>query len=165
MVLGGAGFGVAQNASLVLLYRRVPVSGYGAVNAIWSVAYDAGLGAGGAGFGVLASQTGYPAAFALTALLIPAVLLLAHATIPRPGARPPPAAPPGGAPAGRERRVAATPPSAAPTAGPPTAARRSCPAEAAGGCLEGVGWATRTLRSAPAVTEPAQDRVRRPPQG
>jgi MFS family permease len=96
MVLGGAGFGVAQNASLVLLYRRVPVSGYGAVNAIWSVAYDAGLGVGGAGFGVLAAQTGYPAAFALTALLLPAVLLLARATTPRPGARPTPSGASGG---------------------------------------------------------------------
>jgi predicted MFS family arabinose efflux permease len=74
MVLFGAGFGVAQNASLALMFERVSTSGYGTVSALWNLAYDLGLGLGAAGFGVLAAQTGYPAAFALTAALVLAAL-------------------------------------------------------------------------------------------
>jgi predicted MFS family arabinose efflux permease len=70
MMLFGAGFGVTQNASLALLFQRVSTSGYGMVSALWNLAYDAGLGVGAAGFGVLAAQTGYPTAFALTAALV-----------------------------------------------------------------------------------------------
>ncbi|HEU5438418.1 MAG TPA: MFS transporter [Ktedonobacterales bacterium] len=75
MVLFGAGFGVTQNASLMLLFERVSTSGYGAVSALWNLAYDAGLGVGAAGFGVLAAQTGYPPAFALVAVLVLAALV------------------------------------------------------------------------------------------
>jgi predicted MFS family arabinose efflux permease len=70
----GAGFGVTQNASLTLMYDRVPESGYSAASALWNLAYDGGMGLGAAGFGVLAAHTGYPAAFALTAAVLPAVL-------------------------------------------------------------------------------------------
>jgi predicted MFS family arabinose efflux permease len=70
MALFGAGFGVAQNASLALMFERTPASGYGTVSAVWNLAYDAGLGLGAAGFGVLAAGTGYPAAFAVTAALV-----------------------------------------------------------------------------------------------
>jgi predicted MFS family arabinose efflux permease len=70
MVLFGAGFGVAQNASLTLMFERVPPSGYDTASALWNLAYDSGLGVGGAGFGVLAAQTGYSAAFACTAALM-----------------------------------------------------------------------------------------------
>ncbi len=65
----GVGFGLIQNATLALMFERAPASGYGAVSAVWSVAYDAGLGVGGAGFAVVATQTGYPPAFAITAAL------------------------------------------------------------------------------------------------
>ncbi len=75
MMLFGAGFGVTQNASLTLMFDRVSTSGYGTVSALWNLAYDAGLGLGAAGFGVLAAQTGYPAAFALTAALVLAALV------------------------------------------------------------------------------------------
>jgi len=74
MALFGAGFGVTQNASLALMFDRVSTSGYGTVSALWNLAYDAGLGLGAVGFGVLAAQTGYPAAFALTAALMLAAL-------------------------------------------------------------------------------------------
>ncbi|HKE99454.1 MAG TPA: MFS transporter [Actinomycetes bacterium] len=67
MVIFGIGWGFAQNASLALMFERVSPSGYGAVSALWNLAYDAGLGLGAAGFGLVAAQTGYPAAFALTA--------------------------------------------------------------------------------------------------
>ena len=70
MVVFGAGFGVAQNASLILMFERVPKSGYDTASALWNLAYDAGLGVGGAGFGVLAAQTGYSSAFAWTAALM-----------------------------------------------------------------------------------------------
>jgi predicted MFS family arabinose efflux permease len=70
MVLFGAGFGVAQNASLALMFTRVPASGYGTASALWNLAYDGGLGLGAAGFGVLAAYTGYPAAFGFTAALM-----------------------------------------------------------------------------------------------
>ncbi|UWE10622.1 MFS transporter [Actinacidiphila bryophytorum] len=69
----GAGFGVAQNATLSLMYSRVSRAGYSTVSALWNVGYDAGMGAGAVGFGALAAATGYPAAFALTA----AAMLLA----------------------------------------------------------------------------------------
>ena len=73
----GAGFGVTQNASLTIMYDRVPESGYSAVSALWNLAYDGGMGVGAAGFGVLAAHTGYPAAFALTAAVLPVVLAAA----------------------------------------------------------------------------------------
>jgi predicted MFS family arabinose efflux permease len=75
MVLFGAGFGVAQNASLALMFTRVPTSGYGTASALWNLAYDGGLGLGAAGFGVLAAHTGYPAAFGFTAALMVAGLV------------------------------------------------------------------------------------------
>jgi predicted MFS family arabinose efflux permease len=70
MALFGAGFGVAQNTTMALMFDRVPASGYGTVSALWNIAYDGGLGLGAAGFGVLAAATGYPAAFGLTAALV-----------------------------------------------------------------------------------------------
>ncbi len=66
-VVFGFGFGVAQNASLSLMYERVPASGYDAVSALWNLSYDAGMGVGAAGFGLLAGFTGYPVAFAVIA--------------------------------------------------------------------------------------------------
>ncbi|MFC0597647.1 MFS transporter [Streptomyces palmae] len=70
VTLFGAGFGVAQNSTLALMYSRVPKAGYGTVTALWNVAYDAGMGIGAVGFGFLADRTGYPWAFALTAGLM-----------------------------------------------------------------------------------------------
>jgi predicted MFS family arabinose efflux permease len=66
----GGGFGVAQNASLNQMFRAAPHSDYDAASAVWNLAYDAGLGLGGAGFGVLAAATGYPGGFAVTGALI-----------------------------------------------------------------------------------------------
>jgi predicted MFS family arabinose efflux permease len=65
----GLGFGVTQNATQTLMYDRVAESGYGAVSAMWNLAYDDGMGLGAAGFGVL-----LPAVL-LPAVLLPAVLL------------------------------------------------------------------------------------------
>src|SRR5439155_16422884 len=70
MVVFGAGFGVAQNASLALMLDRAPPSGHGTASALWNGAYDAGLGLGAAGFGLVAARTGYPAAFTLGAAVV-----------------------------------------------------------------------------------------------
>jgi len=72
----GAGFGVAQNASLNRMLGAVPRSEYDAVSAVWNLAYDAGLGLGGAGFGVLCHWTGYQWGFALAGALILATVAL-----------------------------------------------------------------------------------------
>lgn len=71
----GLGFGVAQNASVSLMFRSVPSSAYDTASAVWNIAYDAGMGLGAAAFGLLVGVTGFPAGFALTAVLIPLALL------------------------------------------------------------------------------------------
>jgi MFS family permease len=75
MCLFGIGFGISQNATFALMIDRVPVTGYGTASALWNLAYDAGYGAGPAVFGVFVVYTGYPAAFALTAMLMLAALV------------------------------------------------------------------------------------------
>jgi predicted MFS family arabinose efflux permease len=70
MVLFGSGFGATQNATMTVMLNRVAPSGYGTVSAIWNLAYDAGIGVGAFGFGVVATRIGYPAAFAVTAALV-----------------------------------------------------------------------------------------------
>jgi predicted MFS family arabinose efflux permease len=69
-VVFGAGFGIAQNATLACMYSRVPASAYGTVSALWNVAYDAGLGVGAVAFGAVVTGTGYPIAFGLTAVVM-----------------------------------------------------------------------------------------------
>jgi len=71
MVLFGAGFGVIENATFALLIEQLPEA---KASTLWNLAYDAGYGAGPAVFGLFAARTGYPAAFALTGILVLAVL-------------------------------------------------------------------------------------------
>jgi predicted MFS family arabinose efflux permease len=82
MGLFGLGFGVLQNATFALMIDRMPESGFGAASAIWNLAYDAGYGAGPAAFGVFVGATGYPIAFAFSALLMVVALPLTRS--PRP---------------------------------------------------------------------------------
>jgi MFS family permease len=70
MCLFGTGFGICQNATFAVMIDRAPASAYGTASALWSLAYDGGYGAGPAGFGTFVGYTGYPAAFALTGLLM-----------------------------------------------------------------------------------------------
>jgi predicted MFS family arabinose efflux permease len=70
MALFGCGFGVTQIATMTVMLNRVAPSGFGTVSAIWNLAYDLGIGVGAFGFGVVAAQTGYPAAFGVTAALV-----------------------------------------------------------------------------------------------
>ena len=74
MCLFGIGFGISQNAIFALMIERMPASGFGTASALWSLAYDAGYGAGPAVFGLFVGRTGYPAAFALTGVLMIAAL-------------------------------------------------------------------------------------------
>jgi predicted MFS family arabinose efflux permease len=75
MAAFGCGFGVTQNATMTLMLNRVAPSGYGTVSAIWNLAYDLGIGVGAFGFGLVATRTGYPTAFAVTAALVLAALV------------------------------------------------------------------------------------------
>jgi MFS family permease len=76
MCLFGAGFGILQNATYVLMIERVPLSGLGTASAIWNLAYDSGYGAGPALFGLIVGVSGYRAGFALTGLVVLAALPL-----------------------------------------------------------------------------------------
>jgi MFS family permease len=78
MCLFGIGFGICQNATFALMIDRMPSSGAGTASALWNLAYDAGYGAGPAAFGLVVGHTGYPAAFALTAVLMLAAVPLAR---------------------------------------------------------------------------------------
>ena len=75
MVLFGAGFGVIESATFALLIEQLPEA---KASALWNFAYDAGYGAGPAVFGPVCAGTGYPAAFALTGVLILAVVPVAR---------------------------------------------------------------------------------------
>ena len=74
MCLFGIGFGIVQNATLVLMIDRMPASGIGTASALWNLAYDAGYGAGPVVFGLVVGHIGYSAAFAVTGVLILAAL-------------------------------------------------------------------------------------------
>ncbi|NUR83289.1 MAG: MFS transporter, partial [Nonomuraea sp.] len=85
MALFGVGFGVLSNATLAIMLER---GGSARVSALWNLAYDAGMGAGAAGFGLVLGHTGYPLGFALVAALMVAVLPLTrvrrgYAALPR----------------------------------------------------------------------------------
>ena len=69
-LLFGAAFGVLQNSSIHLMFDATGAPGYGAVSAIWNIAFDLGLGLGAFAFGVLAADYSLVVAAALLALSI-----------------------------------------------------------------------------------------------
>jgi len=72
----GAGFGVLQNATLSLMYARVPATGFSAVSAIWNAGYDLGMAVGAAGVALLVTAVGFGPAFVVTGLaMVPALWL------------------------------------------------------------------------------------------
>ncbi|MEV0234047.1 MFS transporter [Nonomuraea sp. NPDC050786] len=73
--LFGAGFGAAQNVTLVLMLARSPSSAFGQVSALWNLAYDGGMGIGAVGFGLVAGPAGYPAGFASIVAVLALALL------------------------------------------------------------------------------------------
>jgi len=78
MAVFGTGFGVAQSATYAVLVERAPADGHGAVSALWNLAYDLGYGVGPLAFAALVGASGYPAAFALTGLVVLAGLRAAR---------------------------------------------------------------------------------------
>jgi predicted MFS family arabinose efflux permease len=74
MLIFGAGLGISQIATLAMMYERVTTSGYGAVSALWNLAYDAGIGFGAVAFGGIVGLTGYSTAFALTSAVVLAAI-------------------------------------------------------------------------------------------
>jgi predicted MFS family arabinose efflux permease len=74
----GAGFGLLQNATLSLMYARTSHDGYDAISAVWNAAYDAGMGAGAIGMGLVTGHLGYPGTFLLTAALVLVALIPAR---------------------------------------------------------------------------------------
>ena len=81
----GAGFGVLQNATLSLMYARVPESGFSAVSAIWNAGYDLGMAVGAAGVALLVTTVGFGPAFLITGLaMVPALWLASRETAERP---------------------------------------------------------------------------------
>jgi predicted MFS family arabinose efflux permease len=74
----GAGFGLLQNSTLALMYARTGRSGIDAVSAIWNAAYDAGMGAGAIGMGLITGHLGYPVTFLATAAVVTAALIPAR---------------------------------------------------------------------------------------
>ncbi len=72
----GAGFGLLQNATLVLMMERVSESEYGLGSTLWNAAFDAGTGVGAFVFGFVISAVGFLAAFLLCAALVASALAL-----------------------------------------------------------------------------------------
>ncbi len=73
----GLAFGVLQNTSIHLMLGATGPSGYGAVNAVWNVAYNTGVGIGALSFALLSP----PQALVVAAsLLVAAIVLTAVAT-------------------------------------------------------------------------------------
>ncbi|RFU38946.1 MFS transporter, partial [Actinomadura logoneensis] len=73
--LFGAGFGIAQTATLALMLGRVAPAEFGRVSALWNIAYDAGIGVGAVGFGAVVSVASYSGGFAVTAALLALTLV------------------------------------------------------------------------------------------
>ena len=78
MAVFGTGFGMAQSATYAVMVERSPVDGHGTVSALWNLAYDLGYGVGPLAFAGLVGASGYPAAFALTGLVVLAGLRAAR---------------------------------------------------------------------------------------
>jgi MFS family permease len=83
----GLGFGTAQNVTLAVMLERVPAIRYGAVSALWNIAYDAGMGIGAIGFGFAVDRIGYRTGFALTTAVLgtPLLVLAARAAVAQAG--------------------------------------------------------------------------------
>jgi predicted MFS family arabinose efflux permease len=82
--LFGIGFGLLQNATLVLIMGRVSQSEYGLGSTLWNVAFDAGTGLGAFLFGFVIAAFGYSWAFYLCAGLVTSALVLVRLDRPTP---------------------------------------------------------------------------------
>jgi predicted MFS family arabinose efflux permease len=75
-VLFGTGFGLLQNASLILMMERVSKSEYGLGSTLWNAAFDAGTGVGAFSFGFVISTVGFYWSFSLCSVLLVSALVL-----------------------------------------------------------------------------------------
>ncbi|MCA1730777.1 MAG: MFS transporter, partial [Actinobacteria bacterium] len=75
-VLFGIGFGLLQNATLVLMMGRVSESEYGLGSTLWNVAFDGGTGLGAFLFGFVIAAVGFSWAFYLCAGSVASALVL-----------------------------------------------------------------------------------------
>lgn len=74
----GTGFGLVQNATLVLTMQRVSKSETGLGSTLWNVAFDAGTGLGAFAFGFVVAALGFSWAFILCAALVASALFFVY---------------------------------------------------------------------------------------
>jgi predicted MFS family arabinose efflux permease len=74
--LFGTGFGLLQNATLILMMRRVSKSEYGLGSTLWNAAFDTGTGIGAFSFGLLISTIGFSWSFFICSAMVASALLL-----------------------------------------------------------------------------------------
>ena len=75
-VLFGAGFGLLQNATLILMMERVSKSEYGLGSTLWNAAFDAGTGIGAFSFGFVISAIGFYWSFSICSAMVASALIL-----------------------------------------------------------------------------------------
>jgi len=75
-VMFGVGFGLLQNATLILMMERVSKSEYGLGSTLWNAAFDAGTGVGAFAFGFVISAVGYSWSFSICSGLLASALVL-----------------------------------------------------------------------------------------
>src|SRR5215204_5829700 len=75
-VLFGTGFGLLQNATLILMMVRVSKSEYGLGSTLWNAAFDTGTGIGAFSFGFVISAVGFSWSFYICSALVASALLL-----------------------------------------------------------------------------------------
>jgi predicted MFS family arabinose efflux permease len=75
-VLFGTGFGLVQNATLILMMGRVSKSEYGLGSTLWNAAFDTGTGIGAFSFGFVISAVGFSWSFFICSALVASALLL-----------------------------------------------------------------------------------------
>lgn len=69
-VVFGLGFGIVQNDTLVVMFRRAGAGGNGTVSTAWNLAFDAGTGVGAVSVGLVSQGLGVAGAYAVAAVLI-----------------------------------------------------------------------------------------------
>jgi predicted MFS family arabinose efflux permease len=75
----GAGFGAAQNLTLLSAFARAGKGGTTAASAMWNASFDAGIGTGALGLGLVSAGIGLPWTFVVVAACLVAALPLAAA--------------------------------------------------------------------------------------
>lgn len=75
----GAGFGAAQNLTLLAAFARAGAGGTTAASAMWNASFDAGTATGALGLGLAAAGIGLPWTYVLVAALLVASVPLASA--------------------------------------------------------------------------------------